>query len=901
LCLVTDTLYPKVEDLCVLDFEHSCHFPLLVKFNQSTEIRTRSNYNTIAWDTKAATIFQDSIVSSISENCNANLGFMDITQIIYNAANVANMVKVKTLGHQNFSGPSWFDSECRIAKRNVKSCIRKYRRECNPNSSQLLGREFNNAKAAYKVLIKEKKVAFYQKIQNSLKNSKNSGEFFRALGIFRNSRGGKEIQEKVKLSAFKEFYENVFSETSNRQTMHPSHQVEDTLLDKDFTIRELEYSIRSMSKNKSPGSDGIPNEVWRNLPSDGKTKLLDCINNIYHTQEIPSDWSKIIIVPIYKKSDASNPANYRPISLVNTAMKLFTHLLSCRLDQWGEKNGLISKYQAAYQKGMGCEMQAFVLRSVINSNIIKGYKKVYALFVDCSLAFDSIRHELLWEKLKKVGLSSKYIGILRAIYEKAEAKVRTQFGFSESFKIKRGVLQGETLSGKLFTIFIDDMIKKLEASGIPPLQLGTADINALLYADDVCLLASNAIHLQEKIEILREYFLANNLKVNLSKTNVVIFRKSGKIKNIPLFYWGNEKVEVVEEYKYLGVPFHGKISSGDEKTAKFFIAKAKAAEDGLIQLFYSSKMRTFANRIALFNSLVQSVLMYCSPVWGLKHCSLLENFQSNFFKRILQLPKYCPRWYVRLETNAIPMQFYFLKAVVKFLIRIKNQPNDSLSSVALHEMIKLHNNPKKDRSLNWFSSIVALCKEHDVHNILNIESILEQDVPQIYDKLNHALSNIVNKQTETDITFLRNSKEFSEYSKLKTHIKTEDYLNSDVPWCICTLLCQLRLNYNYIRVKNMTNSLLAKRFSSQNSIACKLCGLGNEDSYHIMCECPHYVSVRRNFLDISKFNVRKINRENFVSIFNNYDIKVMKNIFMYWCESMKIREVYLNEIESISD
>jgi len=77
---------------------------------------------------------------------------------------------------------------------------------------------------------------------------------------------------------------------------------------------------------------------------------------------LPDILAEIIVRPIFKKGDKTNPSNYRPISLVNTKLKLFTTLLSERLEKWCEKNNLISDYQAAYRKNYGCQDHVFVLQ-----------------------------------------------------------------------------------------------------------------------------------------------------------------------------------------------------------------------------------------------------------------------------------------------------------------------------------------------------------------------------------------------------------------------------------------------------------------------------------------------------------------------------------------------------------
>lgn len=126
----------------------------------------------------------------------------------------------------------------------------------------------------------------------------------------------------------------------------------------------------------------------------------------------------------------------KTISLANTILKLFTIMLSSRLDIFCDKYKIISDYQAAYKKGGGCEGHVFILNSVLKVNIQKPKEKVYDLFVDLSSAFDSIDHQKLWTKLRKIGLSTKFINTIKQIYSNAKAKIRTNEGFGEFFSIE---------------------------------------------------------------------------------------------------------------------------------------------------------------------------------------------------------------------------------------------------------------------------------------------------------------------------------------------------------------------------------------------------------------------------------------------------------------------------------
>lgn len=354
--------------------------------------------------------------------------------------------------------------------------------------------------------------------------------------------------------------------------------------------------------------------------------------------------------------------NFRPISLANTALKLFTHLLAERLVIWGAQHNLISPFQAAYKKGAGCEDHVFALKSSIEYSLGTGHKKVFACFVDLSSAFDMVGHTALFDKMRKKGISTKFINIVRCIYSGAQAKIRTSKGMTEYFNIERSVLQGETLSPILFTLFLDDLVEVLQKSGIPPIVVGRARIHALLYADDVSLLSTNCIHLQEMMDVVAAYFDRNKMKVNLGKTKVVIFGNYRKLNFTPSLTWRKDNVEIVDKYMYLGVPFSSKVNKLTQDMAGYFSLKAKVAEDALFKLFYRSKMRTFGCRIRLFNSMVRSVLLYCSPLWGITEIENLERVQVDFLRKTLGLPKYCPHWLVRLETETPSLKAFFIKS-----------------------------------------------------------------------------------------------------------------------------------------------------------------------------------------------------------------------------------------------
>ena len=90
-------------------------------------------------------------------------------------------------------------------------------------------------------------------------------------------------------------------------------------------------------------------------------------------------------------------------------------------------------------------------------------------------------------------------------------------------------------------------------------------IFCLLYADDTVVLAESPTELQAAIDALHGYCQEWQLQVNITKTKVMIFSRR-RVKKAPTFLFGNEPLEVVHEYTYLGTVFS---SNGSMKPAVF--------------------------------------------------------------------------------------------------------------------------------------------------------------------------------------------------------------------------------------------------------------------------------------------------------------------------------------------
>ena len=136
------------------------------------------------------------------------------------------------------------------------------------------------------------------------------------------------------------------------------------------------------------------------------------------------------------------------------------------------------------------------------------------------------------------------------MYKNVRPCVKTNKGLTCFFESTTGVKQGCNLSPNLFNIFINDLPDIFDST-CDPVLFSESKENCLLYADDLFLMSNSENGLQQCLNKLQYYSNKWKLKVNLKKTKLMVFNKSGKKLNINCKF-GQQKVDVAKSYTYLG-------------------------------------------------------------------------------------------------------------------------------------------------------------------------------------------------------------------------------------------------------------------------------------------------------------------------------------------------------------
>jgi hypothetical protein len=98
----------------------------------------------------------------------------------------------------------------------------------------------------------------------------------------------------------------------------------------------------------------------------------------------------------------------------------------------------MSEEQAVFRKGRGMRDQITNIRWILERAIEYG-KTVFMCFIDYSKAFDCVDHSQLWKTLRSMGVPEHLTVLIKSLYMKQEAAVKTEYGNKEWFEVRKGV------------------------------------------------------------------------------------------------------------------------------------------------------------------------------------------------------------------------------------------------------------------------------------------------------------------------------------------------------------------------------------------------------------------------------------------------------------------------------
>jgi hypothetical protein len=434
-----------------------------------------------------------------------------------------------------------------------------------------------------------------------------------------------------------------------------------------ITTVEVTKAINALKCGKACGHDGITSEHLKFASREFHTHLALCLTAIISHGFLPSNCMRTVLVPVIKNKvgDHSDIGNYRPIALVAVISKVLENIILKKL----QTDVDISDHQFGFKKSHGTDMCVYSLKQIVQFYNKHG-SPVYACFLDASKAFDRVNHWTLFRRLLDRGVPPHIVNTLMYWYTHQECTVQWGKETSKAFKVSNGVRQGGILSPLSFNLYVDELSRKLTKVNVG-CKLNEQNMNHLMYADDLVLLAPSPKALQRLIDQCCEFGVENDINFNSAKSAVMVFRSPlTKTRTPKLFINGNELQEV-NQYKYLGYCISNNLR--DNFDIKRQIRGIYTRANMLIRKFIQCSS---AVKQTLFRSFCTG--LYCAQLWSnytKQEFAKVKASYNNSFRYLFGYKKRCSASAMLCENNMPGFDALYRSAIHGFRCRIAISDN----------------------------------------------------------------------------------------------------------------------------------------------------------------------------------------------------------------------------------
>jgi exonuclease III len=880
-------LFDAVDDFHVLSRVETEHMSVCARLLCSCDTgykrdKKTGSFEKISWDSRKLESFlsyiscEEAILglenATKAVDIDVEASLTKFNEIICNATDC--MKRTVHFGPRSRETNKWFDNDCRKMKRETKQLLNRYVRKRTESSKQL----YKEKRANYHKLLKEKKRLYNENIQDSLLNHRNDSKKFWSTV---NSSSKKKLEKpNIDINLWKEYFENILTKQTlvDKDNNDTDNIAEDNVavedLDMDITEQEVKGAIRRLKSGKAAGLDNVIAESLKASEPFITPFLTKLFNKLFQTGYFPENWSRSIIAPIFKKGDALKPENYRGISLLSVTSKLFTAILNKRLYTWAEQEHKINDEQAGFRKDYSTIDHIFSLLSMIRACFNgKAKGKFYVAFIDYKRAFDSIDRNSLWKVLQKIKMSTKMMKMLQGMYSSVQSCVRWGQEVSDFFDCPAGVKQGCLLSPLIFSLLISEIGEIVSRNGRDGFQFlpGLKEFFLLLFADDIALVSTTPIGLQNQLRNLENASKLFGLTVNLEKTKVMVFRKGGHLSKYEKWFYNGEEIEVVNNYRYLGFTFTTRLS--EDTALRDFVGKAKGKILHIMKCLWRLGTMHMEVFFKLFDAQVKPSLLYAAEVWGMRRFKCIESAHLFGCKRYLSVSPKTPNVMIYGETGRFPLYVFSTLCAIKYWFKLQKMNVDRIPKQAYEMQKNRLTKGDQNEANNWAFQVKTCLNNFGFSEVWLVGGVVNEKL--FLSELRQRMTDCYKQEWSAK---MRDSDRFIFYRSFKSLLKPEEYLANVTISKFRNALIRLRLGVNELGIN--------KRFGTANR-NCPFCN-AIETEQHFVFECQKYSIIRDKF--IAKYKSQRCVNPDLILLLQSEDYNINRDFAMYIYYALRQRE-----------
>ena len=397
----------------------------------------------------------------------------------------------------------------------------------------------------------------------------------------------------------------------------------------ELTEGEILRTLKNSKSNTAPGLTGFTYEFYKIFWRDLKTFIVDAANHSFREMKLPES-QRVGVISLLPKGDKPMDLlkNLRPVTLTDSLYKLISGSVAFRINEL--LPGIINEQQCGFVKGRyigECIRTTFDVFEWAK----KHNKTGLLLLIDFEKAFDSISFNFIIKSLKYFGFKENLIQWVKTILYNFKATINLAGNLTTFFDVLRGARQGDPIASPLFILAIEILCIRLRNSNeIHSFNMNGLEILLSLFADDCSIfLEYNSTDLRNTISILNDFFLISGLKIQLEKTQCVVF---GHIPNISLRLCEEINLKWEQHFTLLGVDFHPSLENVQENLDK----KMKDIDNVINN--WKHRFLTPLGRCTVAKTLILSKLSHLAAVLPTLNTKFILRLESKIYDFIWKGP-----------------------------------------------------------------------------------------------------------------------------------------------------------------------------------------------------------------------------------------------------------------------
>ena len=372
---------------------------------------------------------------------------------------------------------------------------------------------------------------------------------------------------------------------------------------------DLRYKLASMANWKAPGPDKVQVGWIKKFPSL-HCRITAYFNMLLQGSHALPTWIVTGRTLLIRKDDnkPSTPENFRPITCLPTMWKLFTGILTRKINQHIVQNKILHHEQkGARARCRGAKDQLAIDRTITDDNR-KRRTNLSMAWIDYRKAFDSLPHSWIRKCLKLYKIHDSIRDIVASSMQHCTTTLICDKEEIGNVHIKRGIFQGDSLSPLLFCLAMNPLSDILHETGRSYALKNGQKISHLLYIDDIKLDGRTENDINSLINATQIYSDDIKMKFGVKKCARLIAHRGKVVPTEGLEVEGGHIPDVSEEgYKYLGIPQH--------RTNMDNIAKARATAEYKKRLKKIMKSQLYAmHKIDAINAYAIPAISYTGRI-----------------------------------------------------------------------------------------------------------------------------------------------------------------------------------------------------------------------------------------------------------------------------------------------